>query len=129
MQAPQTRSTACFICGQEGHRAAGCKTNCLTKKMKPISTGKATKNYHRLEKLLKGVEVVEFTLSPKWPEGTPTPPTDGQELTDTDSDDDPLVSGPITPVTIPIELSFQALGLKANLRGPLDSGCTRCLVN
>lgn len=30
---------------------------------------------------------------------------------------------------LPIELSLQALGLKATLRALLDSGCTSCLVN
>lgn len=53
------------------------------------------------------LKVIEFILSPKQNEGTLTPPIDGQELTDTNSDDDTLVSGPITLVIIPIELHFQ----------------------
>lgn len=52
---------------------------------------------------LKGVEVIKFTPSPKWDKGIPTLPTKSQGLMDTDSDNDPLVSGLITPVMIPIE--------------------------
>lgn len=72
---------------------------------------------------------MEFTSSPKKTEGTPIPQDDDQGLTDIDDDDDPLVSGLITPVTVPIELHFPGSGLEATLRALLDSGCTRCLVN
>lgn len=38
------------------------------------------------ETVLKGVEVVEFTPSPKRAKGTPTPPDNSQGLMDIDSD-------------------------------------------
>lgn len=46
-----------------------------------------------------------------------------------DTDSDHLVSDLVKQVTVPIELSFPGSELKAYLRGLLDSGCTRCLVN
>lgn len=51
---------------------------------------------------LKGVEVVEFIPSPKIAEETLTPPEDNQRLKDTESD--LLVSDPVMPVTVLIEL-------------------------
>lgn len=40
-----------------------------------------------------------------------------------------MVSYPVNPVIIPIELMVQSLGPKENLVALLDSGYTRCLVN
>lgn len=129
-RASQIQSTACFKCGQEGHQAAECKTGFSAKKASPTPVGKTTEAQPWARKMaLKRVEVVKFTPLAKKAERTPTPTDDDQGLTDADSDDDPLVSGPVTPVTILIELSFPKSGLKANLRVLLDSGCTRCLVN
>lgn len=63
---------------------------------------------------LKGLEVVEFVPSPQSGEGTPISLTEGQGLSNTDTDDNPLVSGPVMPVMVPIELIIQLSGLKAN---------------
>lgn len=69
---------------------------------------------------LKGVEVVEFTPFPKDGERTLTVPMDGLMESDTDSNDDPLVSHPVIPVTIPIELMVPSSGCKRNLVTLLD---------
>lgn len=79
--------------------------------------------------VLKWVEVIEFTLSPISGEGILIPPIEGQGLSDTRTDDDTLVSGPIMPVMIPIELIIQSSGIKANLSALLDLCCTRSLAN
>lgn len=42
-----------------------------------------------------------------------------------DSDDDPLVSYHVNPITIPVELTVPSLGAMA----VLDLGCTRCVVS
>lgn len=52
-------------------------------------------------------EVMEFNSSPKHGGGTLTPPEEYQGFSDTDYEDDPLVSGPIMPVTMPIELHLR----------------------
>lgn len=96
MSKPQTlqgRSITCFKCGQEGHRAAECKTSHPAKKTSPNPMGKPTKVQPQAkEMVLKGVEVVEFIPLLKRVEGTLTLSDDGQGLMDTDSDDNPLVS-------------------------------------
>lgn len=61
--------------------------------------------------------------------GENSDPTGGRPGANSELDDNPLVSGPIAPVTMPIELQLPGTGQKASLRALLDSGCTRCLVS
>lgn len=49
----------------------------------------------------EGVQVIEFSPPPRGGDGTSTNPAEGSGETETDSNDDPLVSGPINPMTIP----------------------------
>lgn len=56
---------------------------------------------------MKGVEIIEFTPYPKNGERCPIEPAEGSGGSDTD--EDPLISGPVTPMTIPIE--FYILGM------------------
>lgn len=78
---------------------------------------------------LEGVQLIEFSSSPKSGDGILTSMAESYGETEINSNNDPLVSGPITPVTFPIELVVQPLGLKTSLLALLNSGCTRCLVN
>lgn len=77
---------------------------------------------------MKSSEVVEFRPSPKSRGGTLTPSEKGPSQSDSDLEDDPLVSGPIELVTLPLELLIPSLGRRVKLRALLDSGCTRCLI-
>lgn len=72
----------------------------------------------------EGMEAVEFTPSPKDGERTPSVPAYGLMESDTDSDDVPLVSHLVIPVTIPIDPVVPSSGYKRNLVALLDSGCT-----
>lgn len=73
---------------------------------------------------LKGVEIVKLASFPKDGERTLIEPAEDPWGSDIDTDDDPLVSGPATPVTVPIGLVIQSSGRKANLPTLLDAGCT-----
>lgn len=75
------------------------------------------------------MEVVGFTPSPKDGERTPNIPDEHLMDINTDSDDDPLVSQPVIPVTILVELVVPSPGHKENLVALLDLGCTRWLIN
>lgn len=61
---------------------------------------------------LKSMEVIKFTPSPKQAVGIPTLLGEDQGSTNTDSSDNPLVSGPIIPVTMPVELHLPGTGQK-----------------
>lgn len=50
-------------------------------------------------------------------------------MSDIDYDDDPLVSGLITPLTMPIELLILGIGKKVALKALLDVGYNRCLIS
>lgn len=50
-------------------------------------------------------------------------------MTESDYKDDPLVSGSIDAIKIPLELSIVGTGKKIMLAALLDSGCTHCLIS
>lgn len=76
---------------------------------------------------LKSAKVVEFHPSSKPREGTPTSSEEDQGFSD--SDYDPLVSGLILPMTMPIELLIPGMEKRVSLKALLDSGCIRCLIS
>lgn len=120
---PQTqlvRSTACFKCGKESHLAAKCRAKTPAKKGEYVPNGKAAKSQPCAN--LKTMAVMEFSSSPKWRKGTLTPPEEDQGFLDTNYDDNPLVSGPIAPVTMPTELHLPGTEQKASPESPASLG-------
>lgn len=78
---------------------------------------------------LRGVGVVEFTPLLSNGEGTLAKlPNPGME-SNSGADNNALVSHPIIPVTIPVEVVILSSGHRENLITLLNSGCTRCLVS
>lgn len=53
----------------------------------------------------------------------------GEGPRDSNYDDEPLVSGPIVPITMSIELLIPGMQKKVALKALLDVGCTRCLIS
>lgn len=92
--------------------------------MKQVKTSPCAKDI-----TLKIAKVVEFRFPPKPGEGTPTPSEDNLGPFDSDYNDNLLVSRPITPITMPIELLIPSLEKKVALKSLLDSGCTKCLIS
>lgn len=75
----QCAKVRCVTLALEG-AAAECKTGRPAKKTSPNPVGKPTKvQPWAKEMVLEGVEVVQFTPSPKRAEGILTPPDNGQE--------------------------------------------------
>lgn len=71
---------------------------------------------------------MKFRPTTKPRDGTPTPPEDEPGMPESDYDNDPPVSGPIVPITMPLELLVLGREGKVALTALLDSGCTQCLV-
>lgn len=78
---------------------------------------------------LKSDKVVEFCPFPKTRVGTLTPLEEDPSPSNSNFEDDPLVSGPIEPITLPLELLIPSLGKKVKLRAFQDLGCIRCLIS
>lgn len=127
VQRPQRCSTACFKSRKEEHQATKCRSNLQAQKTTLQLTKKSIKLLPWVcGTALEGMEVIEFTPSPR--DGKKTL-IRGPGESGTDSDNDPLVSGPISSVTVPTELIVQSLEHKISLMALLDSECNRCLVN
>lgn len=109
---------------EEGHQAADYRASHLPQKATSEPAKMPGKPSQKTREMaLEGVEVDEIT--PSSDNGARIPTASLRSNTD----DNPLVSRPITPVTIPIELVVTFLGRKGNLVALLDSGHTRCLVS
>lgn len=67
---------------------------------------------------LKGMEVVEFASPAQEGLGGPTPP----EESESNADNDPLVSQYVTLMTIPVELVVLSSGTPGRMLALLDSG-------
>lgn len=78
-----------------------------------------------------GQQVVEFTPPFIEEEGTLTPTKMGPVVYESESEgeDDLMVSGPIIPMTARVKVMMASLGSKEILLALLDSGCTRFLVS
>lgn len=59
----------------------------------------------------------------------PTTMDDESGTAESDYNDDPLISGPTDPITMPIELSFLGTGRRIALTALLDLGCAQCLIS
>lgn len=88
--------------------------------------GKLTKaTQHVKDTALKSSKVVEFCPSPKSGGGTPTPSEEDPGPAESNLKDDPLVSGLIKPVTLPLELLIPSSERRVKLRALLDMGCIK----
>lgn len=128
-QSSQQYSTACFKCRKEGHQTAECRS--IQSPRRPLWGPPKSLPSHRCEPMRPPGKTGGRRVHPLPKDGERTLTTLARSPgeNDTDSNDDPLVSGPINPVTVPIELIAQSSGHKGNLMAFLNSGCSRCLVN
>lgn len=95
LQTGVPKSTACFKCGKDGHCAAECCSKTPAQKPDRLSGGKLVKAIPcRKETAMRSIEVVEFCPSPKPGKGIPTPSKEDPGLSESDQEDDPLVSEP-----------------------------------
>lgn len=79
---------------------------------------------HQKESALKTACVTELPR-PHGVEGrAPTPLDNDSEVSESDYNDEPLASGSIDPIMVPIELSILGTGKKIILAVLLDLGCT-----
>ncbi|KAK9408175.1 hypothetical protein NXF25_006949 [Crotalus adamanteus] len=114
----------CFRCNRPGHRAAECgipePTGTPTAIGKPGSTPKRTVEKSRVAYQLGQTPIQQ-------------PPDDAspvlQEHEEEGSVEDPMVSEPIVPFTIPITLTSPVTGESKPFQALLDTGCTRCLIS
>lgn len=74
---------------------------------------------------LKGAEDVEFASTSGDEAGALTKTPWNLTRSDTNTDEDPLVSRDTPPVTIPIDLEVPSSGNKRDLTALLDMGCIK----
>lgn len=83
----------------------------------------------RVRDLLEIMEVIKFTSSFNDSARILTTLVQDQMGSNTDMDDDTLISHHMIPMTIPIEQVMHSLECKRSLVNLPESGCTRCLVS
>lgn len=121
--ANQPRSTTCFKCSKEGHWAVECCSKTTARKLDHPSGVKPSKSTQHLKEMaLKSTEVLELPQAPKAEDRALTPPDNESGMLETNYDNDPLVSWPIDPITMPIELLIPGTDRRMTLTILLNSG-------
>ncbi|KAK9406808.1 hypothetical protein NXF25_005582 [Crotalus adamanteus] len=110
----------CFRCNRPGHRAAECtfpeSTNIPTGVGRPGTTPKKMTEKSRVAHQVG--QTAPGDISPTLEEYEEEGPVE-----------DPMVSDPIVPFTIPITLTSPVTRESGSFQALLDTGCTRCLIS
>ncbi|KAK9412177.1 hypothetical protein NXF25_003352 [Crotalus adamanteus] len=114
----------CFRCNRPGHRAAECgipeSTGTPTAIGRPGATPKKMAEKSRVAYQLGQAPIQQ-------------PPDDAspvlQEYEEEGPVEDPMVSEPIVPFTIPVTLTSPVTSESMPFQALLDTGCTRCLIS
>ncbi|KAK9397281.1 hypothetical protein NXF25_020642 [Crotalus adamanteus] len=114
----------CFRCNWPGHRAAECGIPKPTGTPTAIGTPGITPKTPA-EKSRVAYQLEQSQVQQKPDEASPIL----QEYEEEEPVEDPMVSEPIVPFTIPITLTSPVTGESMPLSALLDTGCTRCLIS